>query len=121
MGILPFLSCSVEKGIVPLLSAFIHFYFMEKLLTQTIFLVLMELAWILVKLYCLFKCIYLVKFRVFINLFNCLLRITLLVTLYLFSIGWNQNTMNKIHFYIGICYILFWIVDILIIMLSLVY
>lgn len=75
---------SIDSGVIPLISAVIHAFFLEDLRIQTVLLVLMELFWFWVRIKCALKGVFMCLGRTIIHLINNVLRIIFLVTLFCF-------------------------------------
>ena len=73
----------------------------------------MEASWIIIRIYFLRRRIYLNRTRVFIHIFNSILRIAFLITLYWFSMGGDASIINNVHFYFITGYVTAWIFDML--------
>lgn len=74
----------------------------------------MEISWITLRIFFLKRQIYIYKMRIFIHMFNNLLRIIFLVSLYCLSEGGDTDTINKIHFYFISGYVASWIFEIVV-------
>lgn len=105
---LSLIAASIDSGAVPLVSGFIHAFFLKKLWETTVLLVLMELTWAVVRGWFIQRRLYVHNARIFIQIAVGLLRVCLLITLYLFEQN-GSSMMNDIHFFVVCSYIVFWI------------
>ena len=105
---LSLIAATVDSGVVPLASGFIHAFFLEQLWPTTVLLVAMELIWALLRALFLQKHLYIHNVRIFIQITVSLLRVCLLVTLYLYEQS-GSSLMNDIHFLVVFSYIFLWI------------
>ena len=99
---------SCEKSIFPLLFGCVHAILMDNILIQTITLVGIEFSYFMIKLLTLRSQITKVKFKVILFSLTSLLRLTLIITLYLYDK--HPFIINLIHHDIAWLYIISWVV-----------
>jgi hypothetical protein len=102
------IAATIDLGLVPLASGLIHSLFLEQLWPITVLLIAMELFWAMARVWFLQRRLYVHNARICIQITAGMLRISLLVTLYLYEQN-GSSLMSDIHFLVALCYILLWV------------
>ena len=101
---------SCEKSIFPLLFGGVHALLIDNILIQTITLGGIEFSYFIIKLLTLRSEATKFRFKVILYSFTSLLRLTLIITFYLYQNGEHPFIINLIHHDIVWLYIISWLV-----------